>query len=79
LTINVNDVNDQPVFDTKYPFTINPAIPENKATVVHTMTYTDQDLPKQTMTWSINVKPSVMPSAPFAINPTGTGKENCPP
>ncbi|XP_064623804.1 uncharacterized protein LOC135485573 isoform X2 [Lineus longissimus] len=72
LTINIKDVNDKPVFDAKYPFTINPAIPENKAAVVHTMTYTDQDLPKQTMLWSIDVKPSVLPAAPFAINPTGT-------
>ena len=48
ITILVNDLNDAPVITS----TSTPSIPEN-TTAVLTVTYTDEDLPAQTITYSI--------------------------
>ncbi|XP_064622199.1 uncharacterized protein LOC135484544 isoform X2 [Lineus longissimus] len=70
LTVNIKDVNEIPVFNPA-TYTVNPAIPENTATSVYKMTVDDPDRPHQTMTYSIEINPSVNPGAPFSIVQTG--------
>jgi hypothetical protein len=70
LTILINDLNEAPTFSPAAPINA-PTISENAVTSVYSMTYSDQDRPTQSMTYSIQVAPSVTPAAPFWIDSSG--------
>ena len=69
LTVSILDSNDVPII-VNLPHTVTPAVPENSAGSIFSVSVSDVDAPAQSFTFFINYSPST-PANAFYIDSTG--------